>query len=149
MGGRAQAELYDRTRISELLETYCRHVDAFEPEALAEVFTPDCQVSFGEVRLDGFDALVGFLRETLPRFAATNHRVYNLRVRLEAPDAAATECQVRAWHRFDGPRPDLVLHGHYSGRALRTPDGWRIAEHRGRLADKADKDRSPAPKPAP
>ena len=135
MGGRALAEVYDRSRISELFEAYARHIDALELEALAEVFTPDCRVSYGEVELEGLDALLGFLRKTMPRFAATSHHITNLQVRRPASDEARVESYIQAWHRYRAERPDLIMHGRYSSRAVRTPDGWRIAEHRGRLAE--------------
>ena len=151
MGGRALAELYDRSRISELFEAYARHIDALDLEALTEVFTRDCQVSYGEVDLDGLDALIAFLRESMPRFAATSHHITNLRVQSLASNEASVESYIQAWHRFRRARPDLVMHGRYSGRAVRTPDGWRIAEHRGRLAetDRAPSGPEGAPSPIP
>ncbi|MCH2171552.1 nuclear transport factor 2 family protein [Myxococcota bacterium] len=117
--------------VSELFDAYCDHIDQRNLEPLARVFTPDCQVSFGGVAIDGFPALLDFLRTGLARFDATRHVVSDSLVDEISPERFRCVSRIRAWHRFVGNRPDLTIVGHYRNVFVSTDEGWRIAEHRG------------------
>ena len=125
----ALRELVDRQQIEDLVHDYCTHVDRYEPEKVAALFTEDCVTGygpFGGVR-EGRDVLERGFGFTLAGFAATSHHVSNLRLRFEGPDVALGYAYLYAWHRYPDDRPDYEIWGRYDDRFVRQPDGWRIA----------------------
>lgn len=117
--------------VRALFDAYCACIDGRDLPALADVFAPGCQVSFGDVDIDGFPALLAFLEEGLARFDATRHVVSDIELEARAEGGPRSLSRITAWHRFVKERPDLTIHGHYRDVFVQTDTGWRIAEHRG------------------
>jgi hypothetical protein len=117
--------------VAGLFSAYCDHIDGRTLEPLAQVFTPDCRVSFGNVEIEGFPALLEFLRAGLARFKATHHIVSDSVIEEDSPERFRCVSRIRAWHRFVESRPNLTIVGHYRNVFVATDEGWRIAEHRG------------------
>ena len=128
----AESELFG---MDLLLGEYCRRIDSRDLEGLSAVFTPNCQVSYGDVHLNGLPALRLFLQRELARFASTRHELVSFE-RLDSGDAGLRgRSKIEAWHRFvtrtDRPRPDLTIFGHFESNFVPTPTGLRIAKHLG------------------
>jgi hypothetical protein len=117
--------------VSRIFEAYCEAIDGRKLETLADVFTGDCCVRFGEVEIVGFSDLLDFLGSGLARFEATRHVVSDIVLEPAGPDRIRSVSKIRAWHRFVKDRPDLTIIGRYRNLFVHTSDGWRIAEHRG------------------
>ncbi|HXF97095.1 MAG TPA: nuclear transport factor 2 family protein [Gaiellaceae bacterium] len=127
----ALGELLVFRELGDLACAYCYHFDNNEPEAVAELFTEDARIDYGpEVEpIVGREriapAIAVGLRE---RFLATSHHLSNMRISLEAADAATAIAYVYAWHRYRDGSPDGELWGRYHYRFRRTDAGWKIAE---------------------
>ena len=134
---------------TKLLENYCRLIDARDFSGLDAVFVPDCDVYYGEVGIRGLHALREYLEGQFVRFESTRHTLGTVEaldrtVGSEGLDASGgptgTMARIEAWHRFhpgsEKHRPDLTLLGRFESRFVETPDGWRIAEHRGSEDDR-------------
>lgn len=125
----ARRELVDRQAIHDLLLDYCLYLDRMELDALAALFTADCEVVYGDdprLRSRGAAALATSL-ERMWRWARTSHHLSNVRIAFEASDSAAVTSYVLAWHE----RPDgstATIYGQYRDRVVRTDAGWRIAD---------------------
>jgi len=117
--------------IEELFARYCECIDQRSLESLADVFTRDCRVRFGEEQVEGFDALLHFLHQGLARFAETKHVVSDVELEPEQPGRLRSVARIEAWHRFVKDRPDLTIFGRYRSVFVETEAGWRIAEHEG------------------
>ena len=120
-----------RSVCEELLEAYCRRIDARDFEGLEAVFAADCVVRYGDVDLVGLPALLDYLKAQLVGFAETRHDLGQVEERA----ADTTLAKIVAWHRFHPrkgrTRPDLTLHGRFESRFVETPAGLRIASHLG------------------
>ncbi|GEM_PF-3156974 len=116
-----------------LLARYVVAIDERRLDELERVFTPDCRVRFGEVGIEGRDALLVHLRENLAHFHETKHVIGEIVAGGATGDPVAPTFRagVTAWHAFEGDRPTLTLHGYYDDTLARTEDGWRIAVHEG------------------
>lgn len=120
--------LHDRLAINDLLVDYCRHLDSMELDALAALFTVDCEVVYGEgphLQSHGRDALARSLQR-MWRWARSSHHLSNVRIVFDGEDAADVSSYVLAWHE----RPDCTtatIYGQYRDRVQRTHEGWRIA----------------------
>lgn len=128
----AQQRLADRQAIGDLLVDYCLHLDTMDLDALAALFTHDCDVVYGpgeHLQSRGREALTKSL-ERMWRWARTSHHLSNLRIRFDGPDCADVISYVIAWHE----RPDgatATIYGQYRDRLVRSDAGWRI--HRRRM----------------
>lgn len=122
-----------REALEDLLATYAESIDERRIEALARVFTSDCDVRFGDVSLEGREALLAHLRESLTHFDETKHAIGGIvpDARASVSDAPAFRADVIAWHAFAGDRPTLTLHGYYDDTLAWTEEGWRITIHHG------------------
>jgi len=116
-----------------LLARYVVAVDERRLEELKRVFTPDCRVRFGEVAIEGREAVLAHLRENLAHFRETQHVIGDIVVTHVPGDSTAPtfRADVTAWHAFEGERPTFTLCGYYDDTLAWTDDGWRIAVHEG------------------
>ena len=131
----ATSRLQDRSEIADLVHRYSYFVDRHRYDELAELFTEDCVVDYGpglSPAVHGrtaFRGLFGIGRG----FDATSHHNANVLVTFQNDDRAAVSTSVYAWHRrADGSTPRVW--GSYDDVVVRTPDGWRFAERRLRVA---------------
>lgn len=127
MPDRLQA-LVDRVEIRELTARYNRCFDDQEPEAWAEVFTPDgtLQVDGGMV-VEGRDALVEMCRST---GYGTVHMTTDASITIDG-DVATQTCTLLLGRRSLEPRSsEFQLTGRYVDELVRTPEGWRFRSRR-------------------
>jgi uncharacterized protein (TIGR02246 family) len=123
--------LTDTRAIERLFADYAFHLDMNQPDALAALFTGDCEVSFSP----GSD-LVG--RENLRKrldgigtyFAATSHHISNIAIDFAGDDMADVRAVLFACHRYRDSRPDGLLYGQYRSRVVRLDAQWRFHYHR-------------------
>ena len=88
----ALERLADETAITALLNDVCTHLDTLDLDRLAELFTPDCRVRYGNVQLEGRDGTIAWLAEAI----ASPDRDARLTAWEEAP--AARVCHPREEH---------------------------------------------------
>jgi hypothetical protein len=119
----------DRLAVAELMTRYAYGIDAQDRQMLASVFAPDAVAEYVAVgpspfvldeRLEGFEAIYGWLSRVLggrePGFP--RHYMANPLVELEG-DRARLRVYQHNWNISSG--------GVYTVEAVRTSDGWRIA----------------------
>jgi len=124
----------DRLELVELLHRYAWAIDSGDWELLARVFTEDAEADFSSVgeyvaadsRLQGREAIVGWLRDALAAFPDVLHFLSNHLVDVRG-DTARTLTYMHVLH--------LPMGGIYHGDAVRTRDGWRL--HRLRLDERS------------
>jgi hypothetical protein len=120
----------DRLAVAELMTRYAYAVDSLDRELLASVFAPDAVAEYVAVgpspfeldeRLEGFEAIWGWLSRVLegrerdfPR-----HYMTNPLVELDG-DRARLRVYQHNWNMSSG--------GIYTVDAVRTDAGWRIAK---------------------
>lgn len=124
-------QLVDREQLRDLVTAYCRHIDRGEPAAVAALFTVDGRFASSTGRNGiacGRQQIAARVETLLSTFEATSHHVSNVTFLSLDREGAELETYLFAWHRFPGDRPDGYLWGHYLDRAVRTADGWRLAE---------------------
>lgn len=124
----AVGELIDRQAITGLIYSYCERFDRNDPQAVAELFTPDAIVDYNPdtPNITGAELASSIAIGLRDTFEATSHHVTNVMITLEGSDAARSLCYIDAWHRYHGDAPDGFLWGRYSHRYRRTDAGWRI-----------------------
>jgi ketosteroid isomerase-like protein len=123
------AALRDRQEITDVIYEYCRALDAMDLDALAALFTVDCEVDYGpQIQSHGAAALRRDL-ERMWRWARTSHHSSNVQIDFVDADTATACSYVMAWHEApDGTTATMM--GQYHDRLRRGPSGWRIAERR-------------------
>lgn len=121
---------------------YCEIVDAKDYQHMREVFAEDAQYyspNAPEDLIRGAEAIVKYLSH-IPATLATQHLVCNIRIHAESADAASGSCKILLF-TADGNEPETSEGrkaaekqriGVYHDRYVRTSDGWRIAERRGK-----------------
>lgn len=118
----------DHRQIGNVLVDYCRALDRMDLDALADLFTDDCQVEFGpdaRLRASGRNAL----RQSMARmwrWRRTAHHLSNVRVWSDRPDRAQAESYVYAWH--EAQNGDIAeVFGIYRDVLVRVGNDWQIA----------------------
>ncbi|MEE4280286.1 MAG: nuclear transport factor 2 family protein [Halieaceae bacterium] len=121
----------DHQAITDLLVDYCVYLDRMDLDALAALFTEDCEVEYGDhpaLRSLGSAALAASLQR-MWRWSRTSHHLSNVRLSSEDPDTVEALSYVLAWHeRADGST--ATIYGQYRDRVVRADKGWRIARRR-------------------
>jgi 3-phenylpropionate/cinnamic acid dioxygenase small subunit len=120
-------ELTDRFEIDELLNRYVAALDDNRFDQLSSVFTSDAHISYADAGMEGdYETVSKWLAAQRPTQRVWLHLVGNRRVDLDG-DAAS----VVSTYFFVGVSPEgmtFFTGGEYHDRAVRTADGWRIAE---------------------
>ncbi|GLB63384.1 hypothetical protein NCCP2495_12620 [Dietzia sp. NCCP-2495] len=130
---RTLVELSDRWDLQDLMTRYATCIDSRDFDGLDRVFTPDARVSFvaSGGPDDAYPAIRAWLAEMLPIFAATQHLMGNLAVRLDG-DAATGRCMCfnpMALDPVTEKEQRMLFYGlWYRLGFVRTADGWRIRE---------------------
>jgi len=122
-----EAQSRDIRAIERLLYDYSWHLDMNDPDALAALFTEDCEASFAA----GFSVNGrAMLRERLggigTYFRATSHHNSNIAIDFIDADSAAVRSSVFAVHEYVEDRPLGLLHGQYIDLVVRHGDGWKF-----------------------
>lgn len=121
----------DRFEIYDLLVDYCRLLDRMELEALAALFTEDCDVAYGDdarLKAKGRVALEASLAR-MWRWRRTSHHISNIRIWPDGTNRARAESYVFAWHeKADGA--SAVVMGRYLDLLVKAEERWRISQRR-------------------
>ncbi len=137
--GPSMRRLKDKSQIIDLVHRYSYYVDRRLYDELAELFTEDCVVDYGPGLGPGVHGRTAFrgLFGIGKGFDATSHHNANVLISFEGDERATVSTSVYAWHRrSDGSTPRVW--GSYDDVVVRTPDGWRFAERRLRVAGSED-----------
>ena len=130
-------ELVDRRDIADLLHAYCTFLDTNRPARVAGLFAEDCVADYGPSfggPIRGRERIERGCARTLALWSATSHHLSNIRIEFPERDRAEASSYLYAWHRPVDGGPDFHLWARYYDRLRRTPDGWRLAERRLRVA---------------
>lgn len=132
MSGAETKCIADRQAIEQTLIAYCVHLDRMDLAALAELFTADCDVDYGDhpgLRSTGADELARSLQR-MWRWARTSHHLSNILIEFPDGDTARAISYVHAWHeRADGSTATIL--GQYHDVLERRNARWLI--HRRRM----------------
>jgi hypothetical protein len=121
---------------------YCEIVDAKDYQRMREVFAEDAHYYSPNAPNDlirSAEAIIAYLSH-IPATLATQHLACNICIHAESADAASGSCKILLF-TADGNTPEMPdgrkaaekqRIGVYQDRYVRTPDGWRIAERRGK-----------------
>jgi hypothetical protein len=140
--------LLDKGEIVDLVHRYSYLVDHKVHDEIAELFTEDCVVDYGPglaPPVHGRAALRAMFgsgaapTEARPGFVATSHHNANVLVTFEGEDRAVVLTSLYAWHLTPHGGTPRVW-GYYHDVAVRTDDGWRLAERQLRVAGNEDWD---------
>ncbi|MDP5103099.1 MAG: nuclear transport factor 2 family protein [Erythrobacter sp.] len=121
-------EIADRIAIAETLARYCRGIDRCDAALLAEVFTPDARIDYGDGAKSPADTIPG-LMAGLGGMRLTQHNISNTVMQITAATAKA-ETNCVALHLIPSPDGDfeLVVGGRYLDTLVKADGDWRIAE---------------------
>lgn len=121
---------------------YAEIVDAQDYARLREIFAEDivfARPTDPSNPIHGIDNVIANF-QSRPRNRLTQHFVMNMRVRVESPTSAKGSCGILLY-MSDVSEPPTVegrqavpkqILGVYQDRYVRTKDGWRFAERRGK-----------------
>ncbi|MGY6550585.1 MAG: nuclear transport factor 2 family protein [Erythrobacter sp.] len=120
-------ELADRLAIAEALARYCRGIDRCDAAELADVFTPDARLDYGDGARPIGEMIAG-LMQGLGAMRVTQHNIGNTICRIKGASAKA-ETYCVALHILSGPEGDieLVVGGRYLDDLVKQDGTWRIA----------------------
>lgn len=128
--------LADRLAIEDVLARYCRGIDRCDAAELADVFTKDARIDYGDGPKPPDETIAG-LMGGLSAMKLTQHNIGNVICRIEGPRAMAeTYCVAvhilaRGNDVGDGvtvPDIEMVVGGRYLDTLTRRDGKWRIAE---------------------
>jgi hypothetical protein len=117
----------DVVAITAVLSRYSMAIDLRRWELMEDVFTPDGELFFNDLRLQPSSRGIAKIRTAIECCSYTQHSNTTVMIDVDG-DRAAVVTNVRAWHR-GGPNDDKVVEaiGRYIDDFVRTPSGWRIA----------------------
>jgi len=122
----------DTLAVIEILNTYADALDRREWSTLDTVFTPEVAADYnGAHVIEGRTDVVAMIRTYLDLCGPTQHLLGNHRVTVNG-DTATASVKMRVHHIGTGTRSTLTYEcfGWYHAEALRTVDGWRVANWR-------------------
>jgi len=127
-----------------LVEEFTAAIDQQQYERLRAVFTEDAVYArpiAPDTLLQGLAAILAAFA-TRPASRITCHLVTNVSIRFDSADSARGRCGI-VLYSSDSGMPESAgkgrkahgtqLIGEYADRFVRTANGWRIAERRGRV----------------
>ncbi len=122
------AELADRLAIAETLARYCRGIDRCDATLLAEVFTFDARIDYGDGAKSPAETIPG-LMAGLGAMRLTQHNISNTVMQVTGTRARA-ETNCVALHLIPAPdgEIELVVGGRYLDTLVKQDGAWRIAE---------------------
>lgn len=120
--------ILDRHAVYDLCVQYARALDTHDWHLLERLFLADAVYTYPGGESDTVGAIVDRCNGALTRLDASQHLLGNIEVVVEG-DTATARTYFQAQHVKHGtPGGDnFVIAGTYEDRAVRTPDGWRIA----------------------
>lgn len=123
------AETADRLAIAETLALYCRAIDRCDSALLAEVFTPDARIDYGDGAKSPAETIPA-LMAGLGAMRLTQHNISNSVIRFTGDASAKAETHCVALHLVPAPEGEieLTVGGRYLDRLEKREGRWRIAE---------------------
>lgn len=112
--------------IRNLVARYPVLCDDREYEAWARLFADDGAMVFGSRRIEGFDALVPWLKKVLSR-ATYRHMMLNAWIEIDSP-TTAHGCLDMVMLRLEGDKWLVDGAPRYTDKYVKTADGWRFLE---------------------
>ncbi len=137
----------DRFAIIATLDRYSECLDRRDWDRLAEVFTEDVDMDFGDWHEVGRANVTRLIRSYLDGCGASQHLLGNYRIRFadedrsgeretsaDSVDRAISRCYCRVMHMGKGEHEGKYYETwiEYEDELVRTPDGWRSRKRVGR-----------------
>ena len=118
-------------QVMSVMTRYATSVDVKDLDRYATCFAEDLKVyGYGSETIVGRDRYLDYVREALTNYSRTQHLLGNFEIDVNG-DEASMRSYVQAMHvPLADPEKVFVLWAIYDDRLIRTPDGWRITEHR-------------------
>jgi 3-phenylpropionate/cinnamic acid dioxygenase small subunit len=124
------SELQDRQDISDLLIRYATGIDRRDWDLFRTVFTPDCQLDYGQIgSWDGVEAVTEFMDVAHAGAGHLLHRITNQVIDLDG-DRATARSYVDVWVMAADNASGVNASGFYDDEIVRTDGGWRIARRK-------------------
>jgi 3-phenylpropionate/cinnamic acid dioxygenase small subunit len=124
------SERDDRQDICELLVRYATGIDRRDWPLFRTVFTPDCQLDYGEIGAwTGVDAVADFMEKVHALAGHTLHRLTNLAIAVVG-DKATARTYIDGLIMAGDNNSGVNAIGFYDDDIVRTGAGWRIARRR-------------------
>lgn len=112
----------DYIDIEQLYATYNHAIDAGDGEGWAATFTPDGTFN----RLEGKDALVGFIKNWREHRNGANRRHWNSNLRITASAEGANATVMLMLLDVGAQPPSIAMTGLYTDVLVKTQQGWRF-----------------------
>lgn len=122
-------EREDVQDIHDLLVRYATGIDRRDWALFRTVFTPDCELDYGEIgQWHDIDAVTGFMDRIHLGYRYTLHRMTNMVITVNGDRAEARTYVDALIVTADMSGVNAI--GYYDDDVVRTDDGWRIARRR-------------------
>ncbi len=122
-------ELLEIEAIKVVKYRYQRAVDTRDWELMATLLTEDatCAYSSGRFSYEGRDAIIGFLRASMPQDKLSTHLVHQPEIELTGPDTAKACWAIEDVVIIESER--IIVRGaaYYRDRLRKVDGEWRIA----------------------
>jgi hypothetical protein len=122
--------LLARQEIADVIYRYARGIDRLDFDLVRSCYHPDAYDDHGMFQ-GGVEECIAFVRDFLPRYAATQHFMGNMLIEVAAEgERARAETYAVAYHRkalADGSGKDDVFGIRYVDRFERRGGEWKIA----------------------
>lgn len=123
-------EREDRQDICELLVRYATGIDRRDWPLFRTVFSPDCELDYGEIgSWSGVDAVADFMEQVHALAGHTLHRLTNQVITVDG-DKATARTYIDGLIMAADNNSGVNAIGFYDDEIVRTTDGWRIARRR-------------------
>lgn len=120
----------DRQDICELLVRYATGIDRRDWPLFRTVFSPDCELDYGEIgSWSGVDAVADFMEQVHALAGQTLHRLTNHAITVDG-DRATARTYIDGLIMAADNNSGVNATGFYDDEIVRTTDGWRIARRR-------------------
>jgi hypothetical protein len=123
----ALARLLEERAIERMLFDYAYFLDMNMPDAMAELFVDECEVSYApNFGAKGIDEYKKTLEGIGTFFVATTHHVSNICIDFASSTEASVRSVVMAIHRYTKERPDGLLYGQYHDEVVKLDGRWKF-----------------------
>lgn len=123
-------DLIEIEAIKQVKYRYLRAVDTRDWDLLATTLTEDATSAYssGKLSYDGRDAIIAFLRESMPeRDMLTSHKVHHPEIELTGPDTADARWGLEDVVIMVSAGLNLRGAAYYEDKMVKVDGQWRIA----------------------
>ena len=119
--------LIEQQAIERTMFEYSYALDMNQPEAMAELFVDECEVSYApNFGASGMEAYKKTLEGIGTFFRGTSHHNSNIVVDFVSDAEANVRSIVLAVHRYTKERPDGILYGQYFDTVVKVDGQWKF-----------------------